>query len=153
GLYDFLAKKPKSIEFTFTKKQQAKFLQRIRPLRAGIISNNSEGFVSNLHRHALVQFRIAMILTVLRQVENDQKAEQLVCTDVDFVLSQELMQTFLIHSQYTYNTIDDGVLSLQDYDLIDDLNSVFTTQDAYKVGIRHNVHSRTMIDKLAQWQR
>lgn len=152
-LYSKLKSLSNPIEFTFTEAQQQKFLDRIRPIRTNIIETHSEGFVSNLHRHGLILFRIAMILTAIRNMENLPKLEKMECSDTDFMVSLKLMQTLLRHSQFTYNTIDNGGLSMQDDDILSELSTKFTTQQAYKAGKKYNVTQRTMFDKLQQWQR
>ena len=152
-LYDKLQSLSKSVEFTFTEAQQQKFLDRIRPIRTNIIETHSEGFVSNLHRHGLILFRIAMILTAIRNMDNLPDLEKIECSDKDFMVSLKLMQTLLRHSQFTYNTIDSGGLSLQDDEILSDLGEVFTTQKAYKAGLKHGITQRTMFDKLQQWQK
>lgn len=152
-LYDRLQGLTKPIEFTFTSEQQQKFLDRIRPIRADIIERHSEGFVSNLHRHGLVLFRIAMILTAIRHMDDLHRFEKIECSNTDFMIALKLMQTLLRHSQYTYNTIDNGGLSIMDDELLSDLGTTFTTQNAYDTGHKHKVTKRTMFDKLQQWQR
>lgn len=152
-VYSKLQSLKKPIEFTFTEAQKQKFLNRIRPIRTNIIQTHSEGFVSNLHRHGLIMFRIAMILTAIRKMENLPNFEKMECSDTDFMVSLKLMQTLLRHSQFTYNTIDDGGLSMQDDEILSELGISFTTQQAYKAGEKHNVPQRTMFDKLQQWHR
>ncbi len=152
-MYDKLANISKPIEFTFTPEQQQKFLSKIRPIRTDIIQTHSEGFVSNLHRHALILFRIAMIFTAIRNREKLHTFEKLECSNTDFMLAMRLTQTLLRHSQFTYNTIDSGGLSLQDDELLSELGDKFTTDRAYLVGEKHGIPKRTMFDKLQQWMK
>ncbi|MBE7633156.1 DUF3987 domain-containing protein [Tenacibaculum finnmarkense genomovar ulcerans] len=113
-LYGILANTTDPIEFSFTESQQRKFLSRIKPIRNDIINNHSEAFISNLHRHGLVLFRIAMILTVLRNKSTIKEQKSIICSDRDFITALYLTKTLLRHSQFTFNTIDNGVLSIQD---------------------------------------
>ena len=96
NLYGELAKLEKPIEFSFTDSQKRKFLDRIRPIRADIVNNHSQSFISNLHRHGLMLFRIAMILTVLRNKFIINNEEKLFCSNNDFIIALQLMKTLLI---------------------------------------------------------
>lgn len=144
-----------SVQVLLTEKQEQKFFDRIRPIRQDIVDNHSEGFISNLHRHGLIFFRLAMILTVLRSKKKlmTENVKELYCSDTDFMLALKLTQTLLRHSLFTYNTIDNGGMSLQDVELLDSLKSTFTSQEAYKTGELNVIPKRTMVSKLEQWQR
>ncbi|CAA0155432.1 DUF3987 domain-containing protein [Tenacibaculum maritimum] len=152
-LYGILANTTESIEFSFTESQQRKFLSRIKPIRNDIINNHSEAFISNLHRHGLVLFRIAMILTVLRNKSTIKEQKSIVCSDRDFITALYLTKTLLRHSQFTFNTIDNGVLSIQDEEILDSLTHVFSRKEAIDSGEKKGIPKRTIDDKLAQWQR
>lgn len=153
NLYGELAKLKKPIEFCFTDQQKEKFLKIIRPIRTDIVNNHSPAFISNLHRHGLILFRIAMILTVLRNKESIGSDEKLYCTDSDFLVASQLMKTLLRHCQFTFNSIETGDLSIQDENILDDLKETFTRQEAIEVGARHDIPTRTIDDKLAQWKK
>ncbi|GAB1858008.1 hypothetical protein MHTCC0001_28450 [Flavobacteriaceae bacterium MHTCC 0001] len=144
-----------SVQVLLTEKQEQKFLDRIRPIRQDIVDNHSEGFISNLHRHGLILFRLAMILTVLRNKKKlmSENVKELYCSDTDFMLALKLTQRLLRHSLFTYNTIDNGGLSLQDVELLDFLKSSFTSQEAYKAGEVNAIPKRTIVSKLEQWQK
>ena len=152
-IYGILRSIENPIEFTFTEAQKKKFLKLIRPIRKDIIENHSEGFISNLHRHGIILFRIAMILSALRIFEDLPNKEKIVCTNTDFMLASFLMQKLLRHSQFTYDSIDNGGLSMQDQELLDCLNKTFTSKNAYDVGSRMQIPKRTMVSKLEQWQK
>ncbi|CAA0143748.1 conserved hypothetical protein [Tenacibaculum maritimum] len=152
-LYGSLIAIEKPIEFSFTESQQKKFLDRIRPIRNDIINNHSEAFISNLHRHGLVLFRIAMILTMLRNKETMNEQTNIICSNQDFITALYITKTLLRHSQFTFNTIDNGVLSIQDEEILDSLNQQFSRKDAIESGSKKGIPKRTVDDKLAQWQR
>ncbi len=153
NLYGELAKLEKPIEFCFTDQQKEKFLKIIRPIRTDIVNNHSQAFISNLHRHGLILFRIAMILTVLRNKESVITDEKLYCSDNDFLVASQLMKTLLRHCQFTFNSIETGDLSIQDEKILDDLKSTFTRQEAINIGVKYNIPARTIDDKLAQWKK
>lgn len=152
-LYGELAKLEKPIEFSFTDQQKEKFLKIIRPIRTDIVNNHTQSFISNLHRHGLIFFRITMILTVLRNKENLSSDEKLYCSDSDFLVASQLMKTMLRHCQFTFNSIETGDLSIQDENILDDLKSTFTRQEAINIGAKYDIPTRTIDDKLAQWKK
>lgn len=58
----------------------------------------SEGTASIVKRLGLVQFRIAMILSILRHYENKSTSKSIICTDIDFKTAQLLSDVYLTHS-------------------------------------------------------
>jgi hypothetical protein len=151
-LYGELAKLEKPIEFCFTDNQIERFLDTIRPIRTDIVNNYEQSFISNLHRHGLILFRIAMILTVLRNKTDIKNDGELFCSNIDFKIAMRLMKRLLRHSQFTFDTIESGGLSLQDESILDDLKLTFTRQEAIDIGVKHKIPKRTIDDKLVQWK-
>ncbi len=151
--YEKLIKIDNQIEFSFTENQESKFLKLINPIRNDIIENHSEGFISNLHRHGLILYRLAMILTVVRNLENINEKKNLICSNTDFILAYKLMTTLLRHSQFTYNTIDNGDLSIQDEELLDKMGDVFLREKLITEGEKLNIPIRTIDDKISQWKK
>ena len=153
NLYGDLAKLKAPIEFQFTENQIERFTSRFKHVRAFIIDKHSEAFLSNLNRHGLIMFRISMILTALRFRSEVKNIETLVCTDNDFLIALELTETLLRHSQFTFDTIETGVLSIQDEEILEELKDPFTRQDAITVGLKKDIPKRTIDDKLSQLQK
>ncbi|MFB9056699.1 DUF3987 domain-containing protein [Mariniflexile ostreae] len=152
NFYNELENLGSPVEFCFTENQTNKFFSNLRPISTDIIENHTESFIPNLRRHGLILFRIAMILTVLRNRSNIKKDEKLICSNTDFLIALNLMKRLLRHSQFTFNTMESGGLSLQDENILDDLNSPFTRQDAIKIGVKYDIPKRTIDDKLVQWK-
>lgn len=152
NLYNTLENLDTTIEFKLTVKQQEKFIKLFKPIHKDIIENKSESFVSNLYRHGLICFRLAMIFTILRNINNINVAENLTCSNKDFMIALELTKTLLNHSEFTFNTLENGFLSIQDENILDSLNPTFERKDAIKQGAEHDVPIRTMDDKLSKWQ-
>lgn len=151
--YERLTEMKSLIEFSFTENQESKFIELIKPIRNDIIENHAEGFISNVHRHGLIFYRLAMILAIIRNLDNIHVNRNLVCSNVDFMLAYHLMTTLLRHSQFTYNTIDNGDLSIQDEELLDKMNDVFSREKLINEGKKMNIPIRTIDDKISQWKR
>lgn len=155
NLYEALAGlKKEEIEFKLTENQVRKFLKELTIMHGVILDFHPQSFISNLNRHGLILFRVAMILTALRNINNiSVTGKELVCSNVDFILALEITKVFLKHSLVTYNTFDDGILSENDEKLLFGLPFQFTRAEAIKLAEMHNIPKRTMDDKLKQWKK
>ena len=151
-LYRLLTELENPIEFQFTDNQIIRFTRRFKFIREDVIVNHTASFLSNLNRHGLIMFRICMILTALRNKDRITSKEVLVCSNRDFLNALSLTATLLRHSQFTFDTIETGILSAQDEEILDSLNSPFTRQDAIAVGEKMGIPIRTIDDKLVQFQ-
>lgn len=152
NLYDELRKLGKPIEFQFTENQITRFTSKFKFIREDVINNHSASFLSNLNRHGLIMFRICMILSALRYKNEIASKEFLVCSNRDFLNALSLTATLLRHSQFTFDTIETGVLSAQDEEILDQLKSTFTRKDAIAIGEKMGIPQRTIDDKLVQFQ-
>lgn len=152
-LYGRLKKIDQEIEFVWTETQHRCFINEFVKLHEMIIEFHSNGFISNLRRHGLIMFRIAMILSVLRDINNIDKREMLVCRNVDFLLALNITKILLKHSLIIFNSLDDAFLSENDEQLLFSLKKEFTRAEAIKLGKEMNIPIRTIDDKISQWKR
>lgn len=154
-LYGKLIEVDDKIDFHLTESQEKRFVKDLSIIRDDIIENHSQGFVSNLHRHGLILYRIAMILTIVRNIDEIHLMKSITCSDVDYILAYDITKTVLRHSLYTYNTIDNGGLSLQDEEILDNFSSgsIFTRQKLLEIGEQLGIPARTMDDKIAQFKK
>lgn len=152
-LYCNLMNLKQPIEFRFDEIQQRRFLERFGNIRADILDNHSQSFLSNMNRHGLIMFRIAMILTVLRNIDNLENQSELICSNRDYVCALNIAQRSLRHSLYTFNTIDNNFLSALDSEILDDLPKDFNREKAIEIAEKHKMPTRTLDDKLVQWMK
>ncbi|MBP2619092.1 DUF3987 domain-containing protein [Chryseobacterium jejuense] len=147
----------KEVELKFTENQVEKFLKELTVMHGVILDSHPQSFISNLNRHGLILFRIAMILTALRNIDNilapGMKRQELICSNLDFILALRITKTFLKHSLVTYNSFDDGILSENDEKLLFELSNPFTRAQAVELGKKHDIPERTIDDKLRQWKK
>ncbi|MFC4382674.1 DUF3987 domain-containing protein [Chryseobacterium bernardetii] len=145
------------IEFKFTKNQVGKFLKALTAMHGVILDSHPQSFISNLNRHGLILFRVAMILTALRNIDDilapGMNCPELICSNLDFMLALRITKTFLKHSLVTYNSFDDGILSENDEKLLFELSNPFTRAQAVELGKKHDIPERTIDDKLRQWKK
>jgi hypothetical protein len=152
-LYAELVELEDKIEFIFTDNQEKRFVKDLSTIRTDIIENHSQGFVSNLHRHGLILYRIAMILTIVRNIDEIHLMKSITCSNTDYLLAYDITKTLLSHSQYTYNTIENGILSLQDEEILESLPPTFARQKFLEVGEQLGIPARTMDDKISQFKK
>lgn len=151
-MYRDLASLNTPIEFQFTENQIKRFTAKFKYIREDVLEKHSASFLSNLNRHGLIMFRICMILTAIRNKSDIAKQESLICNNRDFLSALKLSQTLLRHSKFTFDTIETGILSAQDEDILDELGSRFTRHEAVNVGVKMDIPKRTIDDKLVQFQ-
>ncbi len=152
NLYGTLIKLKKPITFEFTENQNKRFLKTMDFIWNDIVETHTDAFLPNLNRHALILFRIAMILTVIRNKETISDNEKLVCNNRDFLIALKLTKRILRHSQTIFDSMDTGFLSVQDEDILDSLNVSFTREKIIEIGLSKQIPKRTIDDKLVQWQ-
>lgn len=155
-IYDFYGKLKEldsEIEFLYTDRQYETFIKEFENLHQVIIDGHSHSFLSNLRRHGIICFRIAMILSVLRNLDNIADNQTLVCKNVDFLLALRITKILLKHSLVTFNSFDDSYLSENDEQLLFSLPSTFTRAKAIEKGELLGIPKRTVDDKISQWKR
>lgn len=152
-MYSKLMNLEQEIEFRFDEVQQRRFLERFGNIRTDIIDNHSQSFLSNMNRHGLIMFRVAMILTVLRNIDSLENQTELICSNRDYVCALNIAQRSLKHSLYTFNTIDNNFLSALDSEILDDFPKDFNRETAIEIAERHKMPIRTLDDKLVQWMK
>lgn len=144
-------KKINGIKFKLTASEKRLFLLFFRKQQKKFIEKDYESIISNLKRFALIAFRIAMILTVLRNKNNLQGKKELECSKEDFLVALSIVETLLEHTKNILLNFDTDFLPEQDKNILDDLQSPFTRQDAIKTAEEFGMPQRTIDDKLVQW--
>lgn len=129
--------------FSFTKKQEEQFFKIYRnwdDIEYIQIGGNSKGV---LWRLAVQQFKIAMLLSKLRNPTD----QNLICTEDDYQASLMIIDTFMSHTVTLYNLLKNKLLKLDAfYEL---LPSEFTTGKAISIGKDSmDISERTIHDKL-----
>lgn len=90
-IYNYLNSQEKEIEFQLSKAQQAAFVQFFQELKTDVQQNITIDLDGTINRLGLQFFRIAMILTTLRQYESGNIEPVMICTDNDFELTRKII--------------------------------------------------------------
>lgn len=95
-IYNALDQHPIGFDFRLTDQQQADFLKYFQSMKSEIQEEITTDLDGTIHRLGLIFFRIAMIITSLRNdISQDSPAlpPTLICSNADFDLTTELIKT------------------------------------------------------------
>ncbi|WP_167604960.1 DUF3987 domain-containing protein [Maribellus sediminis] len=90
------------ILFELTEEQQGMFNQRYDRLQNQNATLLGDHFDSVVKRMGLIVFRIAMIFTVIRNMDSITNSESLVCNDDDFNNAMAIGEVLLEHSKHAF---------------------------------------------------
>lgn len=98
------------IQFTLSPTQGVQFNDFFRDTQSRYAAIFGEEIVATVRRLGLIMFRIAMILTVLRHIEEvptkrKKSLKKMVCTDVDYDTALAVIQVLLQHSAAVFQTL------------------------------------------------
>ena len=98
------------IQFTLSPAQGVQFNDFFRDTQSRYAAIFGEEIVATVRRLGLIMFRIAMILTVLRHIEEvptkrKKSLKKMVCTDVDYDTALAMIQVLLQHSAAVFQTL------------------------------------------------
>lgn len=96
----------RQINFQMEKSQTERFHETFNRILETHYLQSGDGIVGIVYRLGLITFRIAMILTILRNVSEKKfdSASTIECTEVDFQTSLTLSEVYLQHALALYNS-------------------------------------------------
>ena len=86
--------------------QKRIFHQHFQDKQTYILNKESLNFTSNNNRLALIFFKLCMIISALRFVEERIEPNKLVCTDADFDNCLKLIDIYFQHSLYNFKSLN-----------------------------------------------
>ncbi|RYH74455.1 DUF3987 domain-containing protein [Flavobacteriaceae bacterium 144Ye] len=154
-MYEILFKKTYEIEFSFSEEQTEVFNSELERISEIILKHHPEGFMSNVMRHGLILFRIAMVLSVIRKYSISQEfpEDTLVCQNDDFTIAASITSDLLYHALNIFNDISGSELNEQEENLLFSLKEIFIRKEAIEKGLKFGIPERTMDEKLKQWRK
>lgn len=105
------------VQFTFTKEQQAKFNDFFAATQTEYAGRYGDEIIASVRRFGLILFRFAMVLSVLRLMDDKATAvipakagiskipSQLICSDTDFNTALTMVKALLCHTVSVFRTI------------------------------------------------
>jgi hypothetical protein len=143
-----------AVDFDFTDDQKTRFLEMLGELKSGLITLINIDLDSTANRMGCNFFRIAMIISQVRAIEEGNQSEKLICTDADFALTELIVEVLVEHSVKAFELIskrsglDD--LPTNKMHLYKELPEVeFSLKDATTLGESLSLEKRTIQRFLA----
>ncbi len=104
SLYQTLQANP-DVHFSLTPSQQLQFNQFFEKMQTLYVNIQEEEIISSVRRLGLIAFRIMMIFSALRIMEDGSIEQNLCCTDTDFQNTLDMITILVKHSSYVYSQI------------------------------------------------
>jgi Protein of unknown function (DUF3987) len=118
----FLLRNSKVItEFDFTEEQKTKFNKQFGDWQGELYDNNGDDVIATARRLGLINFRISMILTILRQIEAGSLQDKLFCNDTDFDTAMKISEMLKNHAETIYKKFTDKKTAIKTDKLADKL--------------------------------
>lgn len=103
--YEQLEKMEHPLPFNFTEDQQERFNATFEKCQIELYQVFGDDIVPSVRRLGLITYRIAMILTGLRIMEDGDFYTDLVCSDTDFTSALTISEVIIQHTIYVYETL------------------------------------------------
>jgi len=104
-LYKCLESQDKPMRFCLTVSQQQQFNNYFEQTQIQYIELCGEDYIGTVRRLGLITFRIAMILTTLRIMDNGELRSPLMCSDTDFTIAMEMVKVLVQHAAHVFQQL------------------------------------------------
>jgi hypothetical protein len=104
SLYQTLQANP-DVHFSLTPSQQLQFNQFFGKMQTLYVNIQEEEIISSVRRLGLIAYRIMMIFSALRIMEDGEITQNLICNDTDFQNTLAMITILVKHSSYVYSQI------------------------------------------------
>jgi hypothetical protein len=104
GLYKTLKNNP-AIEVRLTTKQQQKFNVFFEKLQTKYLNLQPDDYIATVRRLGLIAFRIIMLFSVFRIMEDGDVNQVRFCEDIDFDNTLEMISVLVKHSSKVFNDL------------------------------------------------
>jgi len=104
SLYQTLQANP-DVHFSLTPSQQLQFNQFFEKMQTLYVNIQEEEIISSVRRLGLIAYRIMMIFSALRIMEDGEITQNIYCSDTDFQNTLDMITILVKHSSYVYSQI------------------------------------------------
>ncbi|MDR0941305.1 MAG: DUF3987 domain-containing protein [Bacteroidales bacterium] len=98
-------KQYENIRFSLSSKQQAEFNAYFEQVQKQYWELLGNDYVGTIRRLGLITFRVAMVFTALRIMENGNIDGVLICSDTDFQIAMEILKVLLQHAAFVFKQL------------------------------------------------
>lgn len=150
----------KDLHFSLTPEQQTDFNAHFEAWQAEYCESCGDEFVASVRRLGLMTFRIAMILSALRMMEDGNTEDDLICLDQDYtsaitiaeVLVSHISKVFLsLPKAATQSSTHKGEKTLLRQNFYDALPSEFDRKQYSEIATRIGLNPRTVDRTIHTW--
>lgn len=153
--YKILQKQNEPLRFCLTAKQQQAFNAYFSQAQNQYLYLCGVDYLATVRRLGLITFRIAMILTTLRIMENGNVATPLLCDDTDFQTALELVKILIQHAAKIYETLptetEKPKQSNQKQQFLETLPPEFSRKDYLATAKKLNIPDKTAEKHIAKF--
>lgn len=152
-LNEILSALEEPLVFKLTIEQQQEFTKVFNDMLNRNMLLLGNDFNANIKRLGLITFRIAMILSVLRILEDGNVNSPIVCADVDFQSALQLAITLEKHAVAVYKNLPSHELKGKQQKFFDKLPVKFDRQGYLQVAEQLNIKPKTAEKYLANYKK
>lgn len=157
-VYLKLAARKENLRFKLTPGQKRKFNSFFEDLQNEQVAMFGDDIVASVRRLGLIAFRIAMVLTALRFIDDStvdiQNIPEVICDDRDYEIAMTMVNQLINHTSMVYSNLlrkkvveDDSDVTtnmlFRDKQLYEKLTDNFTTKDLNAAAIELNIPEKT----------
>ena len=137
-----------SIRFSFSDEQKKIFNEVLRDWNNIVVSQSGGLLNASIKRLGLFTFRIAMILTATRTMDNNSMPSKLVCNDEDFLCALEIAECLKFHFHNISRKLGfkREMYGLSSHDMVDYFEALpneFNSTEAKEIADSLNLNDRT----------
>ena len=153
-VYGKLHLKEDAVRVIFTSEQWNKFQRTMSLATDTFIDNQKHEFISVVKRFGIIAMRIAMILTIYRNVKLINSAiQEIQCSDDDINKAIDITKIMIEHSLYVFDlfTKDAIYIPMKERILLNQLPIQFSRGEGVVIAQNAAVAERTYADILKRW--
>ena len=154
-LFKCLESQDKPMRFCLTVSQQQLFNSYFEQTQIQYIELCGEDYIGTVRRLGLITFRIAMILTTLRIMDNGELRSPLVCSDTDFKIAMEMVKVLVQHAAHVFQQLPTDTAAKvqpnQKQQFLNMLPTEFDRQTYLSVAQKLNIPAKTAEKQIARF--
>lgn len=148
------------VRFSLTSRQKEAFNSYFQNAQLHYHNKLGDDFIASVRRMGLITYRIAMVLSVIRMIDENDFPALLYCHDGDFECAIIISRTLLQHTERVYTELSNhdlcrpaGQGQNRRSQLLDLLPDEFGTATAQELAAKLNIPRRTVERYLAEWNK
>ncbi len=141
-------KKLEPFQFILTPRQIEAFNHFFQLKQQWYIEHVGDDYTATIRRLGLIAYRIAMVLSVLRIERTGVLTDKLECSDQDFEITTNIIETLFKHSEFVFHTIQQNrglpqITLKKQEEFFKHLPSTFTRKDYVEIATSLHIPDKT----------